>query len=150
MGYMPADDLQHLVTRIEARTDRILVASGAMFLIWQVGYFTVIHTPRAAFRTVDLVATAGLLAWAGALLMLVATGGGAFRRREVREILDDELARAQRDRAYQNAFWALMLVAFAGYAATTFVEVPARLLAHVSLSAGVLAAVSTLAYLRRR
>jgi hypothetical protein len=150
MGYMHDDDLQQLVARIEGRTDRILLASGAMFLVWQVGYFTVIHTPRSAFRTVDLVATAGLLAWAGALLMLVATGGGAFRRRAVREILDDELAQSQRGKAYQNAFWALMLVAFAGYAATTFAEVPARLLAHISLSAGVLAAVATLAYLRRR
>lgn len=147
---MHEDDLHHLVTRIEGRTDRILLASGAMFLVWQVGYFTVIHTPQSGLRTVDLVATAGLLAWAGALLMLVATGGGAFRSREVREILDDELARAQRGKAYQNAFWALMLVAFAGYVATTFSEVPARLLAHVSLSAGVLAAVATLAYLRRR
>lgn len=147
---MTAKDLDGLVTRIETRTDRILVSSGAMFLAWQMGYFTVIHTPRAAFRTVDLVATAGLLAWAGALLMLVATGGGAFRRREVREILDDELARSQRGKAYQNAFWALMLVAFAGYVVTTFSEVSARLLAHVSLSAGVLAAVATLAYLRRR
>ena len=149
MGYMDGDDLQHLVTRIEDRTDRILLASGAMFLVWQVGYFTVIHTPQSGLRTVDLVATAGLVAWAGALLLLVATGGGAFRRREVREILDDELARAQRGKAYQNAFWALMLVAFAGYVATTVSEVPARLLAHVSLSAGVLAAVGTLAYLRR-
>jgi hypothetical protein len=150
MGYMDTDDQQHELTRIERRTDRILLASGAMFLVWQVGYFTVIHTPRGAFRTVDLVTTAGFLAWAGALLMLVATSGGAFRSKEVREILDDELARAQRGRAYQNAFWALVLVAFVGYVATTFYEVPARLLAHVSLSAGVLAAVATVTYLRRR
>jgi hypothetical protein len=147
---MRDDDLLHLVTRIETRTDRILLASGTMFLVWQVGYFTVIHTPRGAFRTVDLVATAGLLAWAAALLILVATGGGAFRSREVREILDDELARSQRGKAYQNAFWALMLVAFAGYAATTVSVLSARLLAHVGLSAGVLVAVATLAYLRRR
>ena len=150
MGYMDSNNVQDRVTRIEGRTDRILLTSGAMFLVWQMGYFTVLHTPRSAFRTVDLVATVGLLAWAGALLMLVATGGGAFRGREAREILDDELARSHRGQAYQNAFWTLMLVAFAGYTATTVSEVPARLLAHLSLSAGVLAAVATLAYLRRR
>ena len=44
----------------------------------------------------------------------------------------------------------LMLVAFAGYTATTVSEVPAHLFAHLSLSAGVLAAVATFAYLRRR
>jgi len=150
MGYMETNTLQDRVTRIEGRTDRILLTSGAMFLVWQVAFFNVVHTPRGVLRTVDLVATVALLVWAGALLMLVATGGGAFRSSEVREILDDELARSQRGQAFQNAFWTLMLVAFAGYAATTFAEVPARLLAHVSLSAGVLAAVATMAYLRRR
>src|SRR5687767_14788566 len=138
MGYMDNDTLQDRVTRIEGRTDRVLLTSGAMFLVWQVTFFTVVHSPGEAVRNVDVVAMAGLLAWAGALLMLVATGGGAFRSREVREILDDELARSQRGQAFQNAFWALMLVAFAGYVATTFSDVSGRLLAHVSLSAGVL------------
>jgi hypothetical protein len=150
MGYMDNDTLQDRVARIEGRTDRLLLTSGAMFLVWQVAFFTVVHTPRDAVRHVDVVAMAALVAWAGALLMLVATGGGAFRSREVREILDDELARSQRGQAFQNAFWVLMLVAFAAYVATTFSDVSARLLAHVSLSAGVLAAVATLAYLRRQ
>ena len=92
----------------------------------------------------------GFVVWAAALLMLVATGGGAFRSREVREILDDELARAERGVAYQNAFWAVMVVSLAGYLAGHFTQVSGRILAHVSLSAGVAAAVITTAWLNRR
>jgi len=143
-------ELHALAFRIERRTDRILVASGAMFAVWQLAFFTVVHSPTRPVRTVDVVGTTGLLAWAGALLMLIATGGGAFRAKEVQEILNDELAKAQRSRAFQNAFWTLMFVAFGGYVITAFVDLPARLLAHVSLSAGVLSAVLTLVYLRRR
>src|SRR5688572_18837769 len=119
--------------RLEARTERILLGSGFMFVIWQLAYF-VIFPPAPALRRVDIVSSLGFLAWAAALLLLVATGGGAFRAREVREILQDELARARRAVAYQNAFWAVMLVSLAGYVAAHFTQLPARLLAHVSLS----------------
>jgi hypothetical protein len=135
--------------RLEVRTERILRGSGVMFVTWQVAYFA-IFPPPPAIRSVDIVSSLGFLAWAAALLMLVATGGGAFRSRQVREILQDELARARRAVAYQNAFWAVMLVSLAGYVAAHFTQLPARLLAHVSLSAGVVVAVATVAYLNRR
>jgi hypothetical protein len=150
MGYMQNEDLQQLSSRIERRTDRILMASGAMFLIWQIAYFIVFDRRGLPLRNVDIVGSIGFIAWAGALLMLLATGGGAFRRKAVREILDDELARSQRARAYQNAFWAVILVALSGYIAAHFTAITARSLAHMSLSAGVLVSVMTLAYLRRR
>jgi hypothetical protein len=82
-------------------------------------------------------------------LVHIAHGGGAFRAREVREVLDDERARAQRARAYQNAFWALRLVALLGYIAAQFAPIDAKLLAHASLSVGVPVAAVTLAYLNR-
>ena len=124
--------------------------SGAMFVIWQVAYFTIFNRPAGEVRAVDVVASVGFVAWGAALLMLVATGGGAFRSREVREILDDELALAERGVAYQNAFWAVMIVNLAGYIAGQFTQVPGRTLAHVTLSAGVVVAVTTIAWLNRR
>lgn len=120
-----------------------------MFLIWQISYFVIFTRPAGPVRAVDVVASAGFVAWGAALLMLVATGGGAFRSRQVREILDDELARAERGVAYQNAFWAVMVVSLAGYMAGHFTQVPGRILAHVSLSAGVIVAVTTIAWLNR-
>ena len=147
---MQTDHSQEHATRIEHRTDRILTISGAMFLIWQASYFVIFNRADGALRTVDVVAGAGFIAWACALLMLLATGGGLFASREVREVLDDELARSYRAHAYRNAFWALMLIAFAAYIAAQLTGLSARTLAHVSLSAGVVVAVATLIYLRRR
>ena len=121
-----------------------------MFVIWQISYFTIFNRPAGAVRSVDAVASVGFVAWGAALLMLVATGGGAFRSRDVREILDDELARAERGVAYQNAFWTVMVVSLAGYIAGHFTEVPGRMRAHVSLSAGVVVAATTIAWLNRR
>jgi len=121
-----------------------------MFVIWQISYFVIFNEPAGSLRPVDAVASVGFVAWGGALLMLVATGGGAFRNRQVREILDDELAQAERGVAYQNAFWAVMVVSLGGYVAGHLTQVPGRTLAHVSLSAGVIVAATTIAWLSRR
>ncbi len=155
MGYMTrkyaSKGTPHdIAARLSARTNTILISSGVMFLLWQISYFVVFTPPAGPPRAVDIVRTIALVAWCGALLMLLATGGGAFRGREVREILDDELARAQRAQACQNGFWAVMLVGLTGYVAAQFTAVDARLLAHAIMSAGVLVAVATTAYLNRR
>jgi len=144
-----ADHDDH-AARIERRTDHILKISGLMFLAWQASYFAVFNQADYQLRTVDVIARAAYVAWACALLMLVATGGGLFRSAAVRAILDDELARSHRADAYRNAFWSLIVIALAAYAATQLVEMSAHLLAHIMLSAGVLVAVATLAFLRRR
>ena len=137
-------------TRLAARTDRILITSGAMFVIWQLAFFVVFTPPPGPPRSVDVVRTLGLVAWCGALLVLLATGGGAFRSREVREILDDELARGHRAQAYRNAFWAVMILGLAAYAAAQFTAIDGRLLSHAIVSAGVLVAVATRTYLNHR
>jgi hypothetical protein len=143
-------DRHEFVTRLEDRTTRILVSSGLMFVIWQVSYFMFFVPRDGALRSVDIVMTLAFIAWCGALLVLLATGGGAFRAGDIREILDDELARSQRAQAYQNAFWAMMLVTLAAYVSAQFTRMDARLLAHGTLSVGVLVAVATVAFLRRR
>jgi hypothetical protein len=148
---MPKTENPHdVAARLAVRTDRILTGSGVMFVLWQIGYFVVFPPPPDPLRNVDIVRAVALVAWCAALLMLLATGGGAFRTREVREILDDELARAQRGQAYRNAFWAVMLVGLAGYVAAQFSAIDARFLSHAILSAGMLVAVVTRAWVNRR
>ena len=141
---------QQLSERVEARTNRILIASGAMFLVWQLAYFIIFSRPSGELRRVDLVAAFGFIAWSAALMMLLATSGGAFRSAAVRRILQDERARANRAAAYQNAFWTVMLVSLAGYVAAHFTTLSPMTLAHVTLSAGVLVAVATVATLNRQ
>ena len=142
-------DHDETAARIEKKTDRILKMSGLMFLTWQASYFAIFNQQTDHLRTVDIIARAGYVAWACCLLVLIATGGGWYGSAEVRAVLDDELARAHRADAYRNAFWAVILVTLIAYAATHVVDVPAQVLAHIVLSAGVLVAVATLAYLRR-
>ena len=120
-----------------------------MFVVWQLAYFVVFTPPPGPPRNVDIVRTVAVVAWCGALLLLLATSGGAFSDPEVREILDDELAQAHRAKAYQNAFWGVMIVGLAGYVAAQFTRIDARLLSHLVLSVGVLVAVTTRAYLNR-
>lgn len=136
--------------RVANRSNKILWASAVAFGIWQVAYFFVFQRPDSGMRTVDMVVTAGLLAWVLALLALLATGGGLFAGRDVRRILDDELARTNRAVAYRNAFWAMMSVAFAGYVLAQLMPIGELLLAHASLSAGVVVAALTMVVLNRR
>ena len=145
-----AENPDEAAERIGRKTQRILWASGIGFAGWQVAYFVLYAGMEPRHRTVDKVTAVAFLAWCAALLFLLATGGGAFAGRETREIIDDELARAQRASAYRNAFWAMMGIGFAGYVLAQFTAVTSLHLAHATMSAGILVAVLTLALLGRR
>jgi hypothetical protein len=143
-------EAENRAERVAVRSHKILWASAAAFMGWQAAYFMVFQRPGSGMRTVDVVVTAGLLAWVLALLVLLATGGGLFAGREVRRILDDELAKANRAVAYRNAFWAMMSIAFAGYVMAQLMPIGELLLAHATLSAGVIVAALTMVALNRR
>lgn len=129
--------------RIQRRALRKMAAFGAIFLVWQILYFSVFPDPGESLRKVDIVRTLAFLVWALALLVLFATGGGAFGPRGVRRFLDDERARALRSIGYRNGFWAMIAICFAAYVATMLTPVRAVDLAHICLSAGVLAVLVT-------
>jgi hypothetical protein len=145
-----AQDPDAAAERIQRKTQRILWASGLGFVAWQLAYFGTYAQHEGPLRDVDKLRTLGFIAWSAALLFLLATGGGVFAGRRVREILDDELARARRAAAYRNGFWAMMAIAFASYVLAQLAEIGTLHLAHAILSAGVIVAVLTLAVLNRR
>ena len=136
--------------RIERRTQRILWISALAFIVWQIAYFALYGDAPSTTRNVDRVRAFGFVLWCGALLMLVARGGGLFAGAAVRELLDDELAQARRAQAYRNAFWSMLLVVFVGYILAHVTPLSALTLAHLTISAGVLIAVVTLAISNRR
>jgi hypothetical protein len=144
------EDPDDRAARIERRSQHILLASGLAFVVWQVGFFALYQDAPPTTRDVDRVRSIAFLAWCAALLLLVASGGGAFSGPRVRALLDDELARARRGEAYRNAFWAMIFIAFLGYAAAHFTAISALTLAHLGLSSGVVVAVLTLARSGRR
>jgi hypothetical protein len=145
-----AEDPNVAAERIERRSQRILWASGVAFVAWQLGFYALYGDGIPTGRNVDIVRAIAFVAWCAALLLLVARGGGLFRSAAVRELLDDELAGARRAAAYRNGFWAMIVIAFAGYALAHLTGIGALVLAHVIMSAGVIVAVATMAYSGRR
>jgi hypothetical protein len=135
--------------RIELRTQRILWAAGFAFVAWQLAFFALYSDGIPTGRLVDKVRSIAFIACCAMLLLLIATGGGLLRGRKVRELLDDELARARRATAYRNGFWTMILIALAGYVVAQLTTISALGLAHAGASGGVLAAVVTLAYTGR-
>lgn len=145
-----AEDPNRAAERIERRAQRIHLASGLAFVVWQLGFFALYGDGIPTGRNVDIVRGIAFVAWCPALLLLVARGGGALRSAAVRELLDDELAQARRAAAYRNGFWAMIAIALAGYALAHFTGIGALALAHVTMSAGVIVAAATMAYSGRR
>ena len=89
------------------------------------------------------------LVWVVALLALFATGGAMFRHRRLRPFIDDERAVALRAVSYRAGFWAMIGLCMIGYVATLWLEIRAVDVAHLILSGGVLAVLSTQLVLER-
>jgi hypothetical protein len=147
---MDRREMEAAAERIQRGALRKMALFGAAFLIWQILYFTIFPDPDQGVRTVDIVRTAALLVWSLALLLLFATGGGAFRGRQLRRFLDDERARALRATAYRNGFWTMVAICILAYVATMLTTIRAADLAHICLSAGILSVLLSQVVLERR
>jgi hypothetical protein len=143
------EDPNDAAERIERKTQRILWAAGLAFVVWQIAFFLLYLDGPPIGRSVDAVRSLAFLAWCAALLVLVATGGGAFASPAVKEVLDDELSRARRATAYRNGFWAMIVFAYGGYLLAHLTALGPLVVAHAVLSGGVVVAVLTLAYTNR-
>jgi hypothetical protein len=118
--------------RIGRKRARLFAFQGLLFLIWQTTFYT---SPAAGpLRTVDSIKISAWLVWAMLLLVLLATGGGFLRGKEVRALLDDELTRRNRTHAYVAGFWAAVLSALAVYCIGMFEVVTGREAIHLILS----------------
>lgn len=133
--------------RLSRRRARMLPVMGVLFLSGQ-SIFAI--GPDDPTRTVDQVKVAAWLVWALALLLLLATGGGVFRSKRVRALMDDEATRAHRNRAYAVGFWVAIGTSIGIYALTAFDTVMPREAIHIILTAAVAGALLTFGALERR
>ncbi|MBX3563342.1 MAG: hypothetical protein KF730_02080 [Sphingomonas sp.] len=138
---------QEIAERLTHRRARVLPAMALIFLSGQAIYFGNAAQPM---RAVDATRISAWLVWALALLLLLATGGGLFRSRKVRALLNDELSREHRLRAIAFGFWAAMLTCVAAYILSAFEPVTAREAIHRVLTLGVGAALLRFGMLERR
>ena len=103
-------------------------------------------------RSIDVVRTSGWLLFATVVLAALLTGGLWFRRREVRELMDDEVTRANRADALAGGFAVAMGAGILIYGAESFAPNPmgAREAVHLIVSAGLATALLRFGMLERR
>ncbi len=133
--------------RLSRRRARLLPVLAILFMSGQAIYAL---GPHGASRSVDQLKVAAWLLWATILLFLLATGGGPFRSREVRALLNDETTREHRGRAYAVGFWIAVATSMGIYLLTAFDGVKPRESIHVIVTAAIAGALLTFGFLEHR
>lgn len=135
-----------MAERLSRRRARVLPVMAVMFVALQAHYFSM---PEVATRAVDQFKISAWLIWALALLFLLASGGGLFRR-GIRPLLNDESTRAHRQMAYAYGFWAAVGALVGLYVVAMFEPVSGREAVHITLSTAVATALLIFGKLERR
>ena len=139
----PISDVE-MADRLSRKRSRLLPVIALVFISGQAMYLGNAAEP---LRTVDTVRIAAWLIWALALLLLLATGGGLFRKKSVRALMEDEVTRENRRRGLAVGFWAAMLTAVVLYPLSLVDPFTAREAIHIVMSTGIGAALLRFAFL---
>ena len=144
---MAEQSIAQQAERLSMKRSRILFLLAIIFLSQQATYFSgrndlaspVGHVKIAAWLVLSVV-----------LLLMLATGGGWFRPKEVRALLNDETTREHRRAGFVSGFWGACLTAMVIYAVDLFEPVSGRDTVHIILTVAIAAALLTFARLERR
>ncbi len=90
------------------------------------------------------------IVWALALLVLIALGGGWFRKPFVRSMMNDDSTIENRRSALVTGFWAIVICAFVLYGISLFENISGREAIRIMLSAAVGVAAIRFGTLERR
>lgn len=142
---MSADDIA-LAEKLTLRRARGSIILGVMFLASMATSLGV-DVPANRPETVKLAAW---VVWAAALLFLLSVGGGLFRGKGIRALMNDDSTVENRRQAMVTGFWGAVLSAFALYAVTFYEPVASREVIRLLLSAAVGAAIIKFGILERR
>jgi hypothetical protein len=133
--------------RLSRRRARMLFVLAILFLTQQASYFS---GPDNGMRSVDHVKVAAWLVMSIVMLLALTTGGFWFRSRQVRELMDDEVTRANRADSLRFGFMATMAAAIALYFVSLFDPMSGRQAVHLLMSVGIGTALLRFAFLERR
>lgn len=146
----PEPSLSERVERAQRRRTRLIWMQGLLFLVWQGTFLNTLWSQEGPLRLVDQVKLSAFVFWGAALLLLLMTGGGWFRNRAVRAILEDESTRAHRRSALVTGFWVVMVLALGLYVLSLFFPMTALEAIHALLTAGVVTPAIAFVALERR
>lgn len=139
-------DIELAERRTRSRA-RVMTVSAIFFIAMQASHYGQFN----GSRLVDQVKISAWFVWAIALLVVLATGGGLFRGRKVRELMNDESTRAHRASAFAWGFWAAMAGTILLYGLTMIdPSTTARDAVHLILTFGVGAAILRFGILENR
>ena len=134
---------------LSTRRARMLPALAVIFLSQQVSFFSTVHSP--AHQSAYGAKISAWLALSIVLLFALTTKGFWLERKEVRDLLDDENTRANRNDAMRSGFLFAMAAAIGVYALTLFdATVTARDAVHIVMTVGIAAALIHWGLLERR
>ena len=135
-----------LADKLTLRRARVAIVLGVLFIVSMATSLKVdIGDSRPA-----MIQTIAWIVWAAALLLLVAFGGGFFRRPFVRSMMNDDSTIENRRSALITGFWAIVICAFVLYAVSLFENVTGREAIRIMLSCAVGAAAIRFGTLERR
>ena len=132
--------------RISRRRARMFPILGIYFIAGQAIFFSQAESSQ---RVAQFKISAWLV-WALILLIAFAFAGGHFQGRKIRALVEDDVARANRAKAYETGFWAAAAAAIALYITNMFEVVTGRDAIHLILTALVGAAMIRFGVLERR
>jgi hypothetical protein len=138
-----AEQADHL----SRRRARMLPFLAVIYLSQQVSFFA---DAGSGDRPVDHVKVGAWVVLSLVLLAALTTKGFWLRRREVREMIDDETTKAHRGEALGWGFIMAILGAIALYFVSMFEPMGAREAIHVIVSLGIAAAIVRFGMLERR
>ncbi|OYW45731.1 MAG: hypothetical protein B7Z08_01705 [Sphingomonadales bacterium 32-68-7] len=122
--------------RLGRRRARLLLAVGLMLVTLQGVFLSVWREPVGPLRAVDLVYIAGWSALVIAALVAILTGAGYGYGPEVRALVNDESARANRDDALRYGFASTITSGLILFVASFMEPFGAREACHVIVSLG--------------
>jgi len=134
--------------RLSRRRAGMMPALGLLLLAQQAVFFTA----EDRMRLVDQIRTTGWLALAAVILLMLVTGGYWLKPRAMRDLMEDEVTRANRASALTLGFVFAICAAIGLYALEAFLPGSVATLEaiHLIVTAGLLAALLRFAYLERR
>jgi len=134
---------------LSKRRARMLPALAVIFLSQQAAFFSTVNSP--APHSAYTVKISAWLVLSIVLLLALSTKGFWFEGKEVRDLIDDENTRANRNDAMRWGFLFSMAAAIAVYALTLFdATVMARDAVHIVMTVGIAAALIRWGILERR
>ena len=134
---------------LSKRRARMLPALAVIFLSQQAAFFSTLGVDDG--RPVTTLKVSAWLLLSIVILAALATKGFWLERREVRDLIDDENTRANRNDAMRWGFLWSMAAAIGVYALTMFkVEITARDAVHIVMTVGIPAALIRWGMLERR